>query len=228
MDILINKAHYPVTVLGPGRRVGIWLQGCSIGCPHCISRDTWSPDAARAMPLSQLLAWCQDPIAQGCEGVTLSGGEPFDQPLALLHLLNGLQQLSASASPFDILCYSGYPFRHLKRHFPDHLARIDVLIPEPYRDHQPTAAPWRGSANQPLIALSPRARQRYAAWMGEPDAGPADTGANHASSADKRLQFVVDGTRIWFVGIPARGDLEKMAQSCRSRGIELQEASWRP
>ncbi len=49
MNILLNKAHFPVTVLGPGRRIGIWLQGCSIGCAGCISQDTWEADATKAM-----------------------------------------------------------------------------------------------------------------------------------------------------------------------------------
>ena len=26
----LNKAHWPVTVLGPGRRIGLWVQGLSL------------------------------------------------------------------------------------------------------------------------------------------------------------------------------------------------------
>ena len=41
--IAISRIHYPVTTLGPGKRIGIWMQGCSIRCPGCISADTWAP-----------------------------------------------------------------------------------------------------------------------------------------------------------------------------------------
>ncbi|HSV19446.1 MAG TPA: 4Fe-4S cluster-binding domain-containing protein, partial [Casimicrobiaceae bacterium] len=46
--IELNKAHWPVTVLGPGKRIGLWLQGCSIHCPGCVSQDTWSADPSKA------------------------------------------------------------------------------------------------------------------------------------------------------------------------------------
>ena len=40
MLIAINKAHYPVTVLGSGQRIGIWFRGCRLHCPGCVSQDT--------------------------------------------------------------------------------------------------------------------------------------------------------------------------------------------
>ena len=40
--IALSRIHFPVTTLGPGRRIGIWFQGCSIRCPGCISMDTWA------------------------------------------------------------------------------------------------------------------------------------------------------------------------------------------
>jgi anaerobic ribonucleoside-triphosphate reductase activating protein len=43
----LNRVHFPVTALGPGRRIGIWLQGCLIRCPGCMSLDTWAPAGTR-------------------------------------------------------------------------------------------------------------------------------------------------------------------------------------
>ncbi len=51
--IELNKAHWPVTVLGPGRRIGLWVQGCSIHCPGCVSQDTWPKDAARRIAIAK-------------------------------------------------------------------------------------------------------------------------------------------------------------------------------
>ena len=41
--LALSRALFPVTTLGPGRRLGIWFQGCSIRCRGCISVDTWPP-----------------------------------------------------------------------------------------------------------------------------------------------------------------------------------------
>ena len=114
-SIELNKAHFPVTVLGPGRRIGIWFQGCSIGCTGCISQDTWSPDASKSMDVPTLLAWCREVAGGALDGVTISGGEPFEHPVALAALLDGLHAWRAETSAdFDILCYSGLPLRRLR------------------------------------------------------------------------------------------------------------------
>ena len=41
MMLYLSRIHFPVTTLGPGRRIGIWFQGCSIRCKGCVSADTW-------------------------------------------------------------------------------------------------------------------------------------------------------------------------------------------
>src|SRR3982750_2714627 len=105
MQIELNKAHFPVTVLGPGRRIGLWLQGCSIGCPNCISRDTWEAEPGKAIEIAALLAWCREVTQNVLDGVTISGGEPFDQPDALLALLRSLGNWrTESGVDFDLLC----------------------------------------------------------------------------------------------------------------------------
>ena len=216
MLIAVNKAHFPVTVLGPGRRIGIWLQGCSIRCPGCVSRDTWEPDRQRMLPVETLLGWCREVAAAGLDGITISGGEPFDQAEALECLLRGLiAWREQDGLAFDVLCYSGWPLRELDRRHAQTLALLDALIPEPYIDAQATDLPWRGSENQPLVALSPLGAARYGA-----------TGA-HAQQRARHLQVRVDGKRIWYIGIPRRGDMDRLAAGCRERGLEFTSMSWR-
>lgn len=216
MNIFINKVHYPVTVLGPGRRIGIWVQGCSIGCKGCISRDTWPQDDGKAMGVEDLLAWCEQISVSGLDGVTISGGEPFDQPAALDGLLRGLIRWRERRKlSFDILCYSGYPLSTLRAQHAALLGLLDVVIAEPYVDALPSEHPWRGSSNQKLVALSTRGKRRYGTGSG-PDAPPG-----------KRIQALVDGQRVWYVGIPARGDMERLEQLCRARGVEFGQVSWR-
>jgi anaerobic ribonucleoside-triphosphate reductase activating protein len=213
--IALNKAHYPVTALGPGRRIGLWLQGCALACPGCVSQDTWPFAPDRLMPLPLLLAWCRDVAKDGLDGVTISGGEPFAQPAALLALLQALHDWrTASGLNFDLLGYSGLPWPHLQAEFPAILARLDALIPEPFHAHQPTRLLWRGSANQPLLPLSPLGEARYAPYR-------------HRESARRPFQVVVDAERVWGIGIPGPGDLERLEQHCAERGVRLGAMSWR-
>ncbi len=217
MKISVNKAHFPVTVLGPGRRIAIWLQGCSIGCKGCVSQDTWVRDPGRDMRVAQLLAWCRQTSAGDFDGVTISGGEPFDQPQALGALLDGLRQWRTQGGPdFDILCYSGYPLATLQKKHAQLLGKLDALIPEPFVDKLALTHVWRGSANQPLVLLSERGRSRYAAFVDAATSGEA-----------KRMQAMVDGNRVWYVGIPARGDMAALEASCKKSGLEFSQASWR-
>jgi anaerobic ribonucleoside-triphosphate reductase activating protein len=217
MNILLNKAHFPVTVLGPGRRIGLWLQGCSIRCRGCVSQDTWPADPARALPVATLLAWCRRVGQDGLDGVTISGGEPFDQPKALAALLDGLiAWRQAERLDFDLLCYSGYPLKTLEKKHAKLLARLDALIPEPYADGRPLGKLWRGSDNQTLVPLSPRGQARYAAAADAPQA-----------EETKRMQVAVEDGKLWMIGIPHRGDMAALEELCRTRGLTLDAVSWR-
>lgn len=217
MKIAINKAHFPVTVLGPGRRIGIWVQGCKIHCKGCVSQDTWETDPGRETTVARVLAWCRKTSEGTFDGVTISGGEPFDQPRALSALIDGLISWRDTGGPdFDILCYSGYPLATLQKRHAALLAKLDAIIPEPFVESLPLTHLWRGSSNQSLVPLSERGRARYTPYV---DAA--------ADSFGKRIQAGVDGQRIWFVGIPARGDMAALEATCAERGVELSKVSWR-
>ena len=49
------------------------------------------------------------PWLEEADGITISGGEPFDQPEALIHLLAQIR----SKTSIDILVYSGHPFEKI-------------------------------------------------------------------------------------------------------------------
>ncbi len=213
----LNKAHWPVTVLGPGRRIGLWVQGCSIHCPGCVSQDTWPADPKKTIAVRDLVAWCKRVSGGDLDGVTISGGEPFEQPAGLTALLKALHGWRREAAlDFDILCYSGFPLKTLERKHATVLALLDAVVPEPYADKLPLGNVWRGSANQPLVPLSERGRARYAQYV---DASPATDG--------KRMQAAIEGGRIWMIGIPDRGDMARVEALCASRGLTLEKVSWR-
>lgn len=213
MNIRLNKAHYPVTVLGPGRRVGFWLQGCSVGCPNCVSKDTWAADDSKTMPIAQLLSWARSISKGALDGVTISGGEPFDQPAALARLLDGLAEWRAAENlNFDILCYSGRPWRFVKKHFPEILEKIDAIIPEPFVASLAPGYIWRGSSNQPLLPLTERGTRVYGSFLD--------------CSETPGFQAVAAGGQIWFIGIPSTAGMDHIEELCARKGIELQGVSW--
>ncbi len=214
MEIMINKAHFPVTVLGPGKRIGLWFQGCSKACPGCISYDTWHKNDSFRMSVEILLDWCKKTSVNKLDGVTISGGEPFEQPEALASLLDGLDAWRTSMDrPFDILCYSGFTYSELKKKYNSILDRIDAIIPEPYIKGQRTDKQWCGSNNQPLILLSDLAKERVY--------------FNDVSSNNRHIQFVVDNSKIWFIGVPRENDMERLRIRLRQKGINMEECSWK-
>jgi anaerobic ribonucleoside-triphosphate reductase activating protein len=217
LTLELNKAHWPVTVLGPGRRIGLWVQGCSIHCRGCISQDTWPRDPTKAIAIPDLVDWCKRVSGGNLDGVTISGGEPFEQPRGLFALLARLDAWRQEESlDFDVLCYSGMPLVKLKRRHADILARLDAIIPEPFVAAAPLEKLWRGSANQPLVPLSERGRRRYADYVDAP-----------VDREGKRMQAAIEGGRVWMIGLPARGDIERVEALCRDRGLKLTEVSWR-
>lgn len=250
VKIAVNRLHWPVTVLGPGRRVGIWMQGCSIGCPGCVSRDTWpvpveggvgdvisvddlmaridalvdgvGPDAASSVGASvgpgsaDAGAVGRDEVA--VDGVTVSGGEPFDQPEALETLLVALRRwLGGCADPgsgigADIIVYTGYDEAAARDRCSAAFSLADAVIVGPYRAGEPGTA-WWGSGNQRLIARNEQLAQRYH------DALSQATGEVQVSVADEG---------VFIIGIPRPRTLSRVESKLAAAGIRLEGVSWRP
>ncbi|MCX5208765.1 radical SAM protein [Kitasatospora sp. NBC_00240] len=213
VELMLNKAHYPVTSLGPGTRAGIWTQGCTIGCAGCVSQDTWTADPGTLVDIAALRSWLAglpDPL----DGITVSGGEPFQQPEALAALLEWVHVWRRGRpAPLDVLVYSGYSLDRLRREHSALLDRCDAVITGPYIDRlNSPGLRWSGSSNQRLTALTDLGRERYEG------AGPVDA---------PPMQVAVDDGRVWFIGVPRRGDMERLSTRLRSAGITMEEVSWR-
>ena len=135
-------------VNGPGTRMVIWFAGCSLGCPGCYNPNTHDPTAGTRIALVELIAQVNGALAPG---LSLSGGEPMEQPEAALALAT-----AARAAGKTVLMFSGHTLDEIRAHAlgPRILAQLDVLIDGRYRADQRRAHGLRGSDNQIIHLLS--------------------------------------------------------------------------
>lgn len=234
-ELRINRTHYPVTVLGPGVRAGIWVQGCTIGCSGCVSRDTWEPGAGAAVPVEAVLEWLHR-LDGPVDGVTVSGGEPFQQPVAVAELLRGIADWRRGrAEEIDVLVYSGYPWSRLSR--TPRLAAVldgcDAVIAGPYVARRNNGVALRGSDNQRVVPLTELGERRYRSSPAGPGAAEAGAGAAGAgvpggdAGAGQRMQVCVEAGRIYCIGIPRAGDMDRLTEHLADAGVLLEDLTWR-
>jgi anaerobic ribonucleoside-triphosphate reductase activating protein len=217
-DVLrLTRAHFPVTALGYGIRLGIWVQGCPLACPGCIAKDTWDPGAGVGVDVDELLDNARRAIDAGADGITVSGGEPMAQASPLATLLRGVRELSsAAATEFDILLYTGYELPELDAPQREAARLADVLITGRYVVTAPTRLIWRGSANQQMRLLTPLAQARYASFVEHEPAAPPI-----------QVETTSDG-RAWWVGVPNHPDTKKAVETTLTAlGYTVESVSWR-
>jgi anaerobic ribonucleoside-triphosphate reductase activating protein len=208
----ISRVHFPVTTLGPGARIGIWVQGCSIQCPGCISLDTWK--ASEATTTVRAVIEAIEPFLAEASGVTITGGEPFDQVDALGELLTQLRGRMTAQQ--DILVYSGYAFLTIERQVNDWFGLIDALISEPFLIEAPQTRPLMGSDNQRLHLLTPLGQLHFQEYE------------RSRNAEDDQFDLMLDpsGT-AWLAGIPKRGDFDRLQLLLHAQGTTIQTSAHR-
>ena len=134
---------------GPGFRFSCFVQGCGHDCPGCHNPDSHDAAGGREMTVAEVAErMLSNPMT---DGLTLSGGEPFDQPEPCRELAE-----IARAHGLNVWSYTGYTWEHLLAHGTPAqralLESLDVLVDGPFVLAERTLAlPWRGSRNQRVI-----------------------------------------------------------------------------
>ncbi len=138
---------------GPGTRFVLWLQGCPLRCVGCWNPDTW--DSSRGMQ------WTVDNLIDiirnttGIEGVTITGGEPFDQAEALEKLTCQLHEIGLT-----LMIFTGYELDELKSSAARNILSVtDIAVTGRFvLAERVLTQLWRGSRNQRVHFLSNRYR----------------------------------------------------------------------
>ncbi len=185
----LSVAHHN----GPGLRLILWVKGCSLRCTkRCINPELLDAAGGTLVPAAELARVLLRKAADypEAEGVTVLGGEPFDQASALTEVLTPVR-----AAGLSVMIYSGHCLEQLQASADAGvhllLGLCDLLVDGPFVDdlYDPSLL-WRGSRNQRVLRLSGRysqadldaamARQGRSVWVSQAPAG--DVQASGAQS----------------------------------------------
>lgn len=200
----VARILYPVEVLGPGKRIGIWLAGCPHHCEECSNPELWEQRAEYELPVTSVMKLLEQSFRNKLvDGFVITGGDPMAQAEELADLLVQLEHWSE-----DILVYTGFTYEELlDKQEPTImacLAHIGVLIDGRYERDLNDGARLRGSSNQRIYYFKKQLKPAYEAYMA---AGP------------NQIQNFATTDGVVSVGIHRTDFRDKIARSAKERGV---------
>ena len=157
----VARLLYPVKVLGPGDRIGIWLAGCNHKCKGCSNPELWEQKDEYLVSLDTVIKMIKSVAdKEKVDGFTITGGDPLYQADELKELVLELTKISE-----DILVYTGYEYSDIKDRYPEIFENIAVLIDGKYIEDRNKQEILRGSDNQSIIILNDKYKNIYDEYM---------------------------------------------------------------
>jgi len=201
MILQLNKIQYPVYNLGPGKRLGIWVQGCSIHCKGCINRSAWAKKQGRKMHVLDIYNLIEL-ICKDYDGITITGGEPFNQYPSLM----ALAMLLKRKTSLNILCYTGYRLEELEQKYPERAFYncIDYLIDGRYEKDLISSDSLKGSENQHIYKLYNNKALN-----------------TELKPAKKTWSLNCGSDNIYMAGIPAQHEMKIVKAKMKQSGVNL-------
>ena len=175
---------------GPGLRFTVWSQGCSLNCPGCFNPETHRPGGP--VRTAGELADAALALAGEIEGVTLTGGEPLEQPEAVAAFC---AEVTARGG-LGVVVLTGFTREEIEAD-PDRLAAVadaDMVVTGRYNPRLHLGTGLRGSANKRYWARTDRYRPADFEDLPEaeiligPGGGLAVTGMDAAATAAGELR----------------------------------------
>ena len=132
---------------GPGKRLLLFLKGCSLHCDGCINRHLWPFEGGTLTTTSELIDLCDE---HKVDGVTIHGGEPLDQAGGLLEFV-----ISVKEKGLTVILFTGY----LKKELDTVQSRVwnlsDLVVAGRFqKEKQNVNLQFRGSTNQRIYTHS--------------------------------------------------------------------------
>jgi len=188
----LNYAHYSfhVTNLGPETRSVLWVQKCCFRCPGCVA-PSYRSEGGQWIDTKELAKIFQK-NGVDAEGITISGGEPFLQPEAVLEFVRYLK----SVQDQGVIIYTGFMKEELEEKMKERpairelLLETDLLIDGRYIEELDMQESIRGSSNQRLFFLTSRYEEKN--W-----------------DKERKMRIRFEDNRMVMIGIPGKKDRQK-------------------
>lgn len=145
LDIVMDTV-----VDGPGLRASIYLAGCYHRCPGCHNPQSWDMNGGKEMEVDEIVEILKQ---SGHTKFTITGGDPFYQPMGLLELVVRIRKEIPGS---NIWCYTGFLFEDLldREEMVLILKNIDVLVDGPFiQELRDETLMYRGSSNQRILEI---------------------------------------------------------------------------
>jgi anaerobic ribonucleoside-triphosphate reductase activating protein len=149
LGIRISGVSPESVVDGPGLRAVVFFQGCPHQCPGCHNPATWDFRGGTGLSVAEVWALLNyNPLLSG---ITLSGGEPLNQPEAALALARKTKDAQG-----NVMIYTGYTWEELCLFTSPVVAELlgltDLLVDGPFiLAEKADQLLFRGSRNQRII-----------------------------------------------------------------------------
>lgn len=145
---MINYYEYCIVenehLYGPGKRVLLFLQGCSIHCEGCVNRHLWDFGRGKNATSEEIISFCRD---NHVEGITVHGGEPLDQSEGLYPIVKVLKK-----EHFTVILFTGYNKKELNANQRRIWNLSDIIVCGRFDlKKRDVYLQFRGSTNQRII-----------------------------------------------------------------------------
>jgi anaerobic ribonucleoside-triphosphate reductase activating protein len=134
---------------GPGIRFVVFAQGCRHNCAGCHNPETHDFNRGQWVDIDVIIdEMKKNPLL---DGITLSGGEPFEQAEAFGELAEKSKNMG-----YDVMTYTGYTYETLlgnkEESWSKLLKRTDILVDGKFQiDQKSLLLKFKGSKNQRII-----------------------------------------------------------------------------
>lgn len=134
---------------GPGIRVVLWCQGCSLHCKGCHNPDTWDENKGTVFTSSDISIIYDELKKPWVSGITFSGGHPLEN-YNIYMCTYIAEQIKKNYPQKDIWLYTGWLWEDVKDL--KIMKYVDVVVDGPYIEEQRNISlPYCGSNNQRVI-----------------------------------------------------------------------------
>lgn len=182
--------------MGPYERFIIWVHGCCFDCEGCLAINT-RLGAYKEIFIDDLAG---EIIKSSCEGITISGGEPFLQARELQSLIRIIKE----TRDVGVIVYSGFTLDEIKADESKSplLNEIDILIDGRYEKDLDDGRAYVGSSNQIIHYLT----ERY-----------KTIGQEYYAATKRKAEIKFTSSQAILIGVPSR-EVLSLWRSLKSKG----------